>query len=223
MPTPRRELDLLQEMREGVAPPGEVFGVAVLKIVKLAKLGLASHEQQRRVGARAGAELVHGDLVLLRGVPRERHVVHRALRVHDEAEVRREPGHGEEAARKSNLKRVGVREPRVLGQEVVKVRGSRARVTEHEHGLVVQLLCPDLGAVEEPVGDRADRVQCRHERDEEKPRKVSEVLDLRPSSAEKAGPLEEGDAAQRVVLDAMTSPEVDVDDGRHALGRSEPR
>ena len=103
------------------------------------------------------------------------------------------------------------------------MRGSRPRVTEHEHGLVVQLLCPDLGAVEEPVGDRADRVQCRHERDEDESRKVSEVLDLRPSSAEKAGPLEEGDAAQRVVLDAMTSPEVDVDDGRHALGRSEPR
>ena len=51
-------------------------------------------------------------------------------------------------------------------------------------------------------------------------------IDLRPPGAEEASPLEQGHAAQRMVLDAVASPEVDVDDGRHgcrARGRVESR
>ena len=60
------------------------------------------------------------------------------------------------------------------------MRRAGPRMSQHEHGFVVELLVPHRAAVKEPVAQREEGVQDGHARDEEQAGPVRELSTLRP-------------------------------------------
>ena len=102
------------------------------------------------------------------------------------------------------------------------MRRAGPRMSQHEHGFVVELLVPHRAAVKEPVAQREEGVQDGHARDEEQAGPVREDIHASSMSPHHPRPLRGGYAAQGVVLDAPEIAWAVVDDAARGKGRHHP-
>ena len=144
--------------------------------------------------------MIRRQLVLLRRVHRQRHVIHRSRRIHHFRQVRLHEPAREKPARKPDVERRRRAEARlVFRQYIMQVRRPRPRMSQHEHR-VVSHFRPTPPRAQRAVRDRRQRVRERHARQKHQPRRERHRIDRPSVRPERPRPPDERDAGHRVVF-----------------------
>eukprot|EP00315_Gephyrocapsa_oceanica_P035756 CAMPEP_0185447564 /NCGR_PEP_ID=MMETSP1365-20130426/56814_2 /TAXON_ID=38817 /ORGANISM="Gephyrocapsa oceanica, Strain RCC1303" /LENGTH=387 /DNA_ID=CAMNT_0028053465 /DNA_START=75 /DNA_END=1239 /DNA_ORIENTATION=- len=197
--------ELSKQVEEGgcpAAPGGGGLGAGLLEAEVGPEGGLVRHEGERHVGRCAGGEDRYAELVLLRRVQVERHVVHRPLLAHQASEERLEGLEPEEGGGESDAEGRAVAKRGVVQRhERVEKRRPRARMAQDEDGARVDGLPRDRTAIEQRLDRTQEGVERGDRRHEGDALPVVPPVDVPPPCPEELKPRQQANAADGVVLE----------------------